>query len=138
MNWNPSLLEEINKYRLTNGLKPLEVDSVLCDAANKRVEEIKTNWSHEGFSASLCEKCNGLGENLARGFEKKENIVQAWIESLSHKKVILTESFTHGCTVYDQGYAVFEAGSIYHNAGIEGSVLAFLIIVMSMVKSIRI
>lgn len=137
MNWNPSLLEQINSYRAENGLKALKSDPVLCDAANKRLNEIRTDWSHNGFNADLCTKCSRVGEDLAKGFDDKGKVVSAWIESPSHKEVILTPEYNYGCTVYDRGYAVFEAGAIYQVSVIDQAFVFVAGVIACLVKVVK-
>ena len=69
-------------------LKPVVND--LCTIAEKRLTEIYTNWSHEGFDKPywkiLCPSCNGTAENLAQGHETLADAYIDWLKSPGHRK----------------------------------------------------
>lgn len=129
-------LQQINTYREENNLKPLQQDQDLCRAAEKRLGEIKNNFSHEGFGIELCDKCSHLGENLARNI-KEERVVSAWIESPSHKEIIVSPVYNIGCVVYDDGYSVFEAGAGSVGTADRGFFMTPIIIAMIFLKVVR-
>lgn len=81
----------INNYRQEKNLSVLQEEPSLCDFAQKRVEQIAIDWSHDGFNRDssdpqkVCPKCEGLGENLAKSYYTPEEVMQAWLESPTHR-----------------------------------------------------
>lgn len=61
----------------------------LCGIAYKRLAEIHTDWSHNGFGTtdfkSYCPSCRWVGENLARGQSDAAEANRQWRLSPSHK-----------------------------------------------------
>lgn len=92
----------INDYRKNKNLPEIKQDQTLCAFADKRAKQIADDWSHEGFnevsptSKDVCPECKVVGENLARDYFTPEEILQAWLESPTHK-ANLTYSFNIGC-----------------------------------------
>jgi uncharacterized protein YkwD len=103
-----SLMVLIQDWRIQNGLKEYKESSLLCKIASLRLEEIKTDWSHDGFykMASYCGtmKCT-LGENLARGFASSKDTLNGWLNSPTHKKNLETK-FEYTCLETDGNYVV--------------------------------
>lgn len=81
----------INNYRQGENLSALQEEPSLCDFAQKRVKQIASDWSHDGFNRDssdpqkVCPKCEGLGENLAKSYYTPATVMQAWLESPTHK-----------------------------------------------------
>ena len=98
-----SLVEEMNRYRATEGLGPLFVDARLVAAAKERMHDMEESgvWQHtppdggspfdavrrRGFEFSLA------GENLATGFETAEVLVESWMLSPGHRKNVMAPEF---------------------------------------------
>lgn len=83
----------------------------LCDSANDRLPEIKTNWSHEGFYIERWDMSfNEIGENLSRDFDAPQ-VVPAWLNSASHK-ANLDYGYTHHCLVCEDTYCVHHMGKL--------------------------
>ena len=82
-------------------MNQLQKYNLLCNLAQIRVEEIKTDWSHEGFKAKnneiyskYCNEnniiCTSVGENLAKGdFKNEADVVLSWENSPEHKQNML-------------------------------------------------
>lgn len=91
-----TLLLLINLSRLT----PLTESPYLTELATTRATEMcdKGQWSHDGFR-ELSHKifaetdANRVGENLAKGFTDDSSMVNAWLNSPSHKKIMLDERY---------------------------------------------
>lgn len=79
------LFNLVQQYRADSGRKPFKQSKMLCNIARIRLEEVKDNFSHEGFSDwQFCPGC-GLAENLAKGYGGKEQLaMDAWLNSASH------------------------------------------------------
>lgn len=97
-------LELINEYREKNNLEKLISVSNLQEVSKLKAEDISKNkyFSHNsptfGTPFQMLEK-NKIeyriaGENLARG-GNPEKVVQAWIDSTSHRENILEERFKY-------------------------------------------
>lgn len=96
----------INDYRAANGLTKLLFDPYMCDFAQKRLQQIHTNFSHAGFQAEVlkayCTNCRSTGENLAQGQSDEKDIVQAWLLSPEHLKNIVEPDFRLTCVAIDK------------------------------------
>lgn len=86
----------VNDIRAEAGLDPLVWDSNLETVANVRANEISKNFSHTRPNGrqwyTVNSKIQG-GENLAFGFDTAEDVVDAWMNSPTHKDNILYDEF---------------------------------------------
>ena len=98
------ILAEINEERYKNSENTLATNQLLNEAAKDKLSDMfeKNYWDHTspdgekawsfinktGYSYSMA------GENLARGFISADSMVRAWMDSPTHRKNILNESFT--------------------------------------------
>lgn len=98
-----SLYRLHNQMRQENGLKALSINSLLINSAKAKAEAMLSAncWSHycpDGKSPWDFFDDSGYiylyaGENLAEGFENNEGVMNAWMNSLTHKENILNEQF---------------------------------------------
>jgi uncharacterized protein YkwD len=89
----------INKHRADNNLQPLKVNNLLNKAAQQKSEDMVKNkyFSHESpngvkwttFIKNVNYDFLVAGENLATGFLSADLLVEAWMQSPSHKDNIL-------------------------------------------------
>ena len=104
------LFNNTNNERGKNGLNKLRLSAELTAAAEKKARDMfKDNyWAHvsptgtEPWSFILTEKYDYsyAGENLAKNFNTSSEVVQAWMDSSSHRENMLS-------TNYDEiGFAV--------------------------------
>ena len=102
----------INSLRLTNGLEPVALCDPLNKAAMKRAQEcsIRFDENHtrpDGRECFSVLRDFGIpyliaGENIARGYNSVEKVMQAWWNSPGHRANILEPSFqTVGVGYYD-------------------------------------
>ena len=105
LNTSENILAHVQDYRNKNG-KSLYIQSdFLCSIAEKRIEVIKSDWSHNGFlNTKYCDNCT-LGENLARNYLFADQTVNSWLDSPTHK-ANLDRNFTHTCIATDGNYVV--------------------------------
>jgi len=97
---------EVQGWRMTEN-KPIYIkDDQACELAQKRLEETKLNWSHDGFWDEDCLGCSYWGENLARGFVSADAMLEAWLNSPKHAENLNSPYFTHSCIAHDSGYVV--------------------------------
>ncbi|MCK4745202.1 hypothetical protein KAS41_04015 [Candidatus Parcubacteria bacterium] len=99
-----NLIRLTNDKRIKNGLKPLKTDFALKKAANEKAEHLAENeyFAHTSPSGKTFIEWikdagyNYLyaGENLAMDFITAEAVVDAWMNSESHRKNILSSDYT--------------------------------------------
>lgn len=105
------LWEEAQKWRADQQKPFYKWNNDLCRWATVRNEEIKTDWSHDGFhvhKAGIWDDIHytRLGENLATGYGDDETkMFTAWLNSPSHRDN-LEEAYTDSCITTSDGYAV--------------------------------
>jgi hypothetical protein len=106
------VLEETNAKRSQAGLAPLKVNAKLSQAANAKATHMFDNqyWSHTApdgtspwtFIQRAGYKYSIAGENLARDFGDTSSMVQAWMDSPTHKANILQSKYNEtGLAVVD-------------------------------------
>lgn len=98
------LLQLTNKVRQEQGLPPLAMNSRLAIAAENKAEDMfaKDYWAHnapDGRTPWVFIKGAGYnyvyaGENLARGFQNNQDVIDAWIASPTHRANVLSENYT--------------------------------------------
>lgn len=106
------LLADTNQARTSKGLSPLILNSQLSDAASKKAEYMfeKNFWAHfapDGTTPWSFIKTSGYqyifaGENLAKGFTTSQEVVDAWMDSESHRDNLLSSKYK------DIGFAIQE------------------------------
>ncbi len=96
------ILDLINNYRATKGLQSLKrldiISSIALTHTNYMVKKGEANHDnfpqrHENLVLNAAAK--SVGENVAYGFSSANSVVNAWISSESHRKIIENESYTH-------------------------------------------
>lgn len=110
---NPDkIIEYTNQYRLQEGKEPLVLNDNLTQAALSKAQDMFNDnyWAHispDGtepwyFIAQSGYEYAHAGENLARDFTNPQSVVDAWIDSPSHRKNILEADFEEiGVAVID-------------------------------------
>ncbi len=106
----PRLYQLTNKQRQKNNLPQLILNDELSQAAYKKAQNMFENnyWAHYGpdgtapwnFILASGYKYEYAGENLAKNFLFSQNVVDAWMDSPTHKDNILRQEFS------DVGFAV--------------------------------
>jgi uncharacterized protein YkwD len=87
----------VNQVRADNGCKtPLREVVKLRNAAEERADAITKNWSHAGNWDTIAKyyQYKTAGENLAKGFSNDNDVVNAWLRSETHRKVMLNCKYT--------------------------------------------
>lgn len=100
----PKLFELSNKEREKLSLPPLQYNSELAEAAQKKAADMfaKDYWAHfapDGttpwsFMLSSGYQYEYAGENLAKNFLFSQGVVDAWMNSQTHKENILRKEYT--------------------------------------------
>ena len=109
------LLYYTNLKRTANGLAPLTLNQQLSAAAQQKAKDMfaKNYWAHvapDGTTPWVFIRGAGYdylyaGENLARGFDSSAAVVNAWMDSPTHRENLLSPHYT------DIGFAI-ESGSL--------------------------
>ena len=103
-----SLNDDLNTYRRAHGLPELKTRDDLCQSAERRNSEIKSDFSHQGFGeafAGIPFKANG--ENIWQGNPyTNERVIESWDNSAGHRANMLGD-WIYGCGVGSGMNAVF-------------------------------
>jgi len=109
------LLSLTNQERQSHGLPPLTLNADLAHAASAKAQNMfaENYWAHiapDGTTPWYFIKNSGYeylyaGENLARGFNSAQDVVNAWMNSPSHRENLLSPNYN------DIGFAV-ESGTL--------------------------
>lgn len=104
------LLTDTNQKRQEAGLSPLILNNQLSEAAAGKADDMFSNnyWAHFGpdgkspwdFIVGSGYQYSFAGENLAKDFNDSASVVNAWINSPSHRDNILKQEYN------DIGFAV--------------------------------
>ncbi len=97
-NFAKEVLELVNEERAKEHLKPLKLSSSLNHYAQIRAKEITKKFSHTRPSGYSCftvipKPYKMVGENIAAGQRSAEEVVQAWMDSPSHRENIMNPKF---------------------------------------------
>lgn len=93
------LLKEINHTRKENGKEHLIQDGNLQAEAQLRSEQISKDFSHLLFKYSKA-RLRRLGikssaEILARGYTESDKVINAWLHSQDHRKILLATRYKY-------------------------------------------
>lgn len=88
----PEVVTIINEYRAAEGLSPLSYDSSGQDIANLRAAELQCEFRHHTGNFND----NGFykGECIASGQRSAQSVVDAWMESSSHRPSLMNPDAT--------------------------------------------
>jgi uncharacterized YkwD family protein len=99
------VVQLVNKEREKQGLKPVTLDKELSDVATKKSEDMKEKGYFDHTSPTYGSpfdmmkqfgiEYKSAGENIAKGQQTPEEVMNAWMNSDGHRKNILNPSFTH-------------------------------------------
>ncbi|WP_229239019.1 CAP domain-containing protein [Emticicia sp. C21] len=91
------ILQEVNTYRASKRLKPLQMVELITDAATKHSKDMgrgRVPFGHDGFDNRMdkvmrkIDNANACAENVAFGKFTAKEVVKRWIQSPGHKKNI--------------------------------------------------
>lgn len=105
------IIKEVNAYRASLKLKPVQTNDETCDFAKIRAAEIATNFSHEGFnqrakSGTLPYKhWHVITENIAMTSDYRE-VEKMWEHSSGHAKN-MRDNTTYVCVVRNGKYFAY-------------------------------
>ncbi len=111
-----STLKIVNKTRINAGVLPLTMTAKMQKAADIRVGEIKTKFSHTRPNGKPFETVFGQvglnvtygiwAENIEGGSTSASGVMQSWMSSSGHKTNILKGGYVHIGIGYDASYWV--------------------------------
>ena len=130
--WNQK--EDVNKFptevlRLVNmerakvGAAPLTFAKDLAASAYVRAKELPYKFSHTRPNGSKCFTAmpqigHMLGENLAGGQSSPQQVVQAWMDSKTHRDNMLSKKYTEmGVVYYYQANSKYKHYWVQHFRG---------------------
>lgn len=91
------LFDLINDWRTNRGFSIYEKSELTCRIASQRLDEVKANFSHEGFSSErLCNDECSLAENLIKDRYSEQDSLYGWTYSPLHLEN-LEKNYTHSC-----------------------------------------
>ncbi|MFC3885390.1 CAP domain-containing protein [Bacillus songklensis] len=112
------VVELVNQERQKQGLKPLQLDTKLSDVAREKSKDMmnKNYFDHTsptyGSPFDMMKKFgiqySAAGENIAKGQQTPEEVMNSWMNSDGHRRNILDPNFTHIGVGYVEG-----SGSTY-------------------------
>ncbi|HYG63048.1 MAG TPA: CAP domain-containing protein [Thermoanaerobaculia bacterium] len=99
-----AILREVNEVRRREGLRPLVLDPLLNQAAQKHAQDMlaRSYFAHESPSGTTVRERSraqgyawrSIGENIAEGQTTVDEVMQTWMDSPGHRKNILSPKFT--------------------------------------------
>ena len=90
-----TILSYVNQYRSTRNLKPLKMNALLFQEAQRHSQDMakhRVPFGHEHFAArvkrlySKIPVSRGAAENVAYNYKDLQVLVQGWIKSPGHQK----------------------------------------------------
>jgi uncharacterized protein YkwD len=108
--YEDQLFKIIQDWRVENGKDKYKYSQILCTVAKKRVEQIKMNWSHDGFKQALNDirevtNYKIIGENLSKDFIDPKLVLPAWLNSKLHRDN-LEKDYQYSCIQCSGTYCV--------------------------------
>ena len=122
-NFPQEVLRLVNIERAKVGAAPLRFADDLAASAFVRATEITTKFSHTRPNGTRCftampQRGHVLGENLAGGQTTPKQVVQAWMDSKTHRDNMLSKNFKEiGVVYYYQPNTRFKHYWVQHFRG---------------------
>ncbi|OAH61332.1 CAP domain-containing protein [Domibacillus aminovorans] len=108
------VFELVNQERAKQGVKALQLDTKLSDVARTKSQDMKNKgyFSHQsptyGSPFDMMKQFGitykSAGENIAKGQQTPEEVMDAWMNSDGHRKNILSADYTHIGVGYVDGH----------------------------------
>lgn len=94
------LYDLIQAWRTANNLQRYEKNTNLCILADKRLDQIKDKYGHNGFAESVITEnyfgFSEVSENINRSLGKESDVLSSWLGSKSHYEA-LVRPYLHSC-----------------------------------------
>jgi uncharacterized protein YkwD len=94
----------LNEMRIENNLPPVKTAPVLLDMAQQRAVELTDLYAHDRPDGTAwftvldefgVDRNCYAGENIAAGYDEPEMVVEAWMNSPTHRKTILNANYEY-------------------------------------------
>ncbi len=105
------IIKEVNAYRASLKLKPVQTNDETCNFAKIRAAEIATNFSHDGFNRRVkagalpYKRWHVITENIAMTSDYRE-VEKLWEHSPGHAKNMRDDT-TYVCVVRNGKYFAY-------------------------------
>ncbi|MBI4029262.1 MAG: hypothetical protein HY376_02760 [Candidatus Blackburnbacteria bacterium] len=115
----PELWTAVNEARVEHGVQLLSQKDVLCTIAAIRLNQISELGkldNHDGFQSTYDKykdnptMPNNVSEFLISGYPTPNQAVEAWLDTLGHKKLITGGEYVWGCVYAQDGFGVAITG----------------------------
>src|SRR3989344_6328898 len=115
----PELWTAVNQARVEHGVQSLSQKDVLCTIAAIRLNQIRDLGeldNHDGFQPTYDKYKdspnipNNVSEFLISGYPTPNQAVEAWLDTLGHKKLITGGEYVWGCVYAQEGFGVAITG----------------------------
>lgn len=122
-NFPAEVLRLVNKERAKVGAAPLKFAKDLIASAYVRAVELPAKFSHTRPNGTKCftampTRGHILGENLAGGQTSPKQVVQAWMDSPTHRDNILNPKYNEiGVVYYYQSNSKYKHYWVQHFRG---------------------
>ena len=99
MTLQQKVLDLVNQERIKAGVGVLTNRSDLTPASDLRAKESLEKWSHTRPNGTPYYTVDDriYGENLSKGFKTATDIVRAWMNSATHRDVMLDPRYKGAC-----------------------------------------
>ena len=85
------LVQRINEYRLSNNKGITKTSESTCDIATTRLAQTEEDFSHVQLSSTVKGHPGYWFENLARYYTDPQSTLVGWINSPTHKAMLLSK-----------------------------------------------
>ncbi|MBI2268434.1 MAG: hypothetical protein HYU80_03270 [Candidatus Blackburnbacteria bacterium] len=115
----PELWEAVNSSRTKHGVNTLSQRDILCTIAAIRLSEIRQLGKldgHDGFQGVFdkykgdLEMPSNVSEFLISGYPTPDQAVDAWLNTLGHRKLVAGGEYVWGCIYAAEGFGVAITG----------------------------
>jgi hypothetical protein len=96
----------IQSWRSSEGLQPYIKDQKICTLTAQRINDVQTNYSHDGFAERVNKYPGEFSENLVGIDGKNEKaVLQKWLDSPEHREA-LERPYKNSCLACKNNYCV--------------------------------
>lgn len=101
------LWTEVNNWRKLRNYKTYQRDEQLCEYAEVRASEIKTEFNHDIFIERFKNHPFEISENMVDSTIDNDvhTAMYSWLKSTDHREA-LERNYTHSCIKCNDGYCV--------------------------------
>jgi len=100
------LMTLVNDWRVSQGYLKYESHPALCKIANNRLEQIKSEYSHNKFVQKYENYPSYVSENLVFAIDDDESALNAWLSSTTGHREAIEAPFKYSCIAASGVHAV--------------------------------